>query len=384
MSRIAALIVAAGSGSRAGGIQPKQYRRIGGVPMIRRTVGAFQALSTVSYIQVVIGAGQEREAQNALGGLDVAPSVPGGETRQDSVRRGLQALAAYAPDYVLIHDAARPLVSATLIKSVIAGLMSGAEAVLPALPLADSVRRLSSNGEWESVVREGLYRAQTPQGFKYDRISEAHKHFAGSGATDDIELAERAGMKVTIIAGEETNIKITTRDDFSSVERMMAGAGEARTGSGFDVHRFVPGDHVWLCGVRIPHDQGLEGHSDADAGLHALTDAILGAMAAGDLGQHFPPSDEKWRGAPSRVFLARAAEIVRQAGGIIVNCDITLICERPKIGPHREAMRAAIAGILELDISRISVKATTTEGLGFTGRSEGLAAQAIANVRMPT
>jgi 2-C-methyl-D-erythritol 4-phosphate cytidylyltransferase/2-C-methyl-D-erythritol 2,4-cyclodiphosphate synthase len=383
MSRIAALIVAAGSGRRAGGGQPKQYRAIGGVPMIRRTVQGFRALPAVSHIQVVIGAGQEEEARKALAGLDLAPPAAGGDTRQESVLRGLQALGSAAPEFVLIHDAARPLVSAALIQSVIDSLAAGAEAVLPVLPAADSLRRLSTRNEWEPLERERVYRAQTPQGFRFVRIRQAHERFAGSGVTDDIALAERAGMKVTAVAGEETNIKITTSSDFHFAERMLAGAGEARTGFGYDVHRFVPGDHVWLCGVRVPNDHGLDGHSDADAGLHALTDAILGALAAGDIGQHFPPTDEKWRGVPSRVFLGHAADMVRQAGGAIVHCDVTLICEQPKIGPHRDAMRATIAGILALDMSRVSVKATTTEGLGFTGRGEGLAAQAVASIRLP-
>ncbi|MFL5236348.1 MAG: 2-C-methyl-D-erythritol 2,4-cyclodiphosphate synthase, partial [Rhizomicrobium sp.] len=231
--------------------------------------------------------------------------------------------------------------------------------------------------------RDSIWRVQTPQGFRSAESREAHEGFAGDNAGDDITLAERAGLPITAVPGEETNLKITTAADFNFAERLLAGAMETRTGVGFDVHRFVPGDHLWLCGIHIPHDQALEGHSDADAGLHALTDAVLGAMAEGDVGQHFPPSDDRWRGASSRIFLEHAAALVRNRGGAIVHCDITIICERPKLAEHREAMRASIGSILGLDISRVSIKATTTEGLGFTGRGEGLAAQAVATIRVP-
>lgn len=382
MSIVAALIVAGGSGSRAGAGQPKQYRELGGVPAIRRAVAAFRGCSNISQIQLVLGAGHADAAQAALACVDVGEPVTGGETRQESVWRGLQALRASRPDFVLIHDAARPFASSNLIETVIASLESGADAVLPVLPVSDSLKRETPEG-FTAFPRDGLFRAQTPQGFRFGAIYEAHARFAGWGATDDIALAELAGMKITVVAGEEMNIKLTTAPDFQFAERLLAGGAETRTGSGFDVHRFAPGDHLWLCGVRVPHDHGLDGHSDADAGLHALTDAILGALTQGDIGQHFPPSDEKWRAAPSRVFLSHAAELVRRAGGTIVHCDVTLICERPKVGPHREAMRAAIAEILNIDVARVSVKATTTEGLGFAGRGEGLAAQAIATIRLP-
>jgi 2-C-methyl-D-erythritol 4-phosphate cytidylyltransferase/2-C-methyl-D-erythritol 2,4-cyclodiphosphate synthase len=381
MSIVAALIVAGGSGSRAGGGQPKQYREIGGVPVIRRAVEAFRSCAKISQIQLVVGSGHEDAAKAALSGLHVAEPVTGGETRQESVWRGLQALRTSEPNFVLIHDAARPLMSDNLIETVVSALESGAEAALPLLAVADSLKRETPAG-FEAVSRDELYRAQTPQGFHFKAIYDAHARFAGSAATDDIVLAELAGMKITAVAGEEMNIKLTTASDFHFAERLLAGAAETRTGSGFDVHRYAPGDHVWLCGVRIPHDQGLEGHSDADAGLHALTDAVLGALAQGDIGQHFPPSDEKWRAAPSSLFLSRAAELVREGRGVLVHCDVTLICERPKIGPHREAMRVAIADILNVDVTRVSVKATTTEGLGFTGRGEGLAAQAVATIRL--
>ncbi len=312
----------------------------------------------------------------------VAPVI-GGATRQESVRRGLEALAADAPDFVLIHDAARPLVSRGLIDGVVAALEAGADAAVPLLPVADTLRKLE-DGKWITVPRDGLLRAQTPQGFRFAAILKAHRDHAAEDVTDDMALAELAGLAIVAVPGEETNMKVTKAEDFAVAEGLLsARLGETRTGSGYDVHRFVAGDHVWLCGMKIAHDHGLEGHSDADAGLHALTDAILGAIGEGDIGQHFPPTDERWRGAPSWKFLDHAAGLVRAKGGALVHCDVTIICERPKVGPHRDAMRARIAEILHLDISRVSVKATTTEGLGFTGRREGLAAQALATVRMP-
>ncbi|MBV9569615.1 MAG: bifunctional 2-C-methyl-D-erythritol 4-phosphate cytidylyltransferase/2-C-methyl-D-erythritol 2,4-cyclodiphosphate synthase [Alphaproteobacteria bacterium] len=384
MGSFAALIVAGGSGSRFGGSVPKQYETLGRLPIIRRAVNAFLAAKDCCALQVVIGAGQEVHYASAMRGLDALPPVPGGETRQESVRRGLDALSPHAPEFVLIHDAARPLVSSDIIASVAAVLKQGAEAVVPLLPVSDSLRQMNGGLVGDAIPRDWVCRVQTPQGFLYAGIREAHARFAGGGATDDIALAERAGMKIIAVAGEEANIKVTTESDLAFAERLVGGKADIRTGGGFDVHRFTAGDHVWLCGIRIPHACGLEGHSDADAGLHALTDAILGAVAAGDIGQHFPPSDPKWKHAASRLFLAHAAELVKQRGGTILHCDITIICEAPKIGPHRGAMRASVAEILELDIGRVSVKATTTEGLGFTGRSEGLAAQATATIRLPT
>ena len=383
MPNVAGLIVAGGSGSRAGGHLPKQYRPLVGVPMLRRSVESFLACAAVSTVQVVIGNGHEPEYRGATAGLCLRPVVTGGGTRQESVRRGLSALCEMQPDFVLIHDAARPLVSRPLIEAVVAGLQNGAQAVVPLLPVSDSLRRIDNGQVGSSLSRDGVCRVQTPQGFVFGTIRDAHERFAGSGATDDISLAERAGLKIAAVAGEEINFKVTMPQDFEMAEQLLAGGGETRVGTGFDVHRFVPGDHVWFCGVRIPYAQALEGHSDADAGLHALTDAILGALAAGDIGQHFPPSDERWRGAPSRLFLEHAAGLVRGAGGTIVHCDVTVICEAPKLAPHRQAMRASIADILRIDVSRVSVKATTTEGLGFTGRGEGLAAQAVATIRLP-
>ncbi|MGN6517380.1 MAG: bifunctional 2-C-methyl-D-erythritol 4-phosphate cytidylyltransferase/2-C-methyl-D-erythritol 2,4-cyclodiphosphate synthase [Rhizomicrobium sp.] len=379
MSRIALLIVAAGSGTRFGGA--KQYERIAGKPMLRRSIEAFARTVGLAGAQIVIGAEQHDLYQEAVRGLNVLTPVAGGDTRQHSVFHGLQALSAHRPDFVLIHDAARPLVSAALIARVVAALESGADAAIPLLPVADTLKT-QTEGAWKTVPRDGLLRAQTPQGFRFDAILAAHRKFAGRDMTDDMAIAELAGLKIVSVAGEEGNLKITTQDDLAFAERLLSGAMEYRTGMGFDAHRFVPGDHVWLCGVKIGHDRSLEGHSDADAGLHALTDALLGAIGAGDIGQHFPPGDPKWRGANSAQFLEHAMNLVRQRGGALVSADVTLICEAPKISPHRESMRARIADILDVDISRISVKATTTEGMGFTGRKEGLAAQGVVTVRL--
>jgi len=382
MPRTAILIVAAGKGERAGASTPKQYVPLLGQAMLRRSVEAFGGRADC-VIKVAIGPGQEELYGAATAGLNLSPPAFGGATRQESVRRGLEALAVDAPDFVLIHDAARPLVSSRLIDGVIAALEAGADAAIPLLPVADTLRK-QENGKWITVPREGLLRAQTPQGFRFAAILKAHRDHAAREVTDDMALAELAELKIVAVPGEETNMKVTNAEDFVVAEGLLsARLGEARTGSGYDVHRFVPGDHVWLCGVKIPHDHGLEGHSDADAGLHALTDAILGAIGEGDIGLHFPPTDERWRGAPSWKFLDHAAGMVRGKGGAIVHCDVTIICERPKVSPYREAMRAKIVEILHLDVSRVSVKATTTEGLGFTGRREGLAAQAIATVRLP-
>jgi len=295
-------------------------------------------------------------------------------------------LAADPPDFVLIHDAARPLVGAQVIANVVAALEKGARGAVPMVAVADTLRRRGETG-FSLVPRAGLYRAQTPQGFHFADILAAHQTHAAHPVTDDMALAELAGIAVEMVAGDEMNFKVTTKEDFAMAQALIlsgrGAGGETRSALGYDAHRFCPGDHVWLCGVKVPHDHALEGHSDADAGLHALTDAILGAIAAGDIGQHFPPGDERWRGASSDRFLAHAAQLVRDKGGTILHCDVTLICERPRIGPHREAMRARIADILGLAVERISVKATTTEGMGYTGRREGLAAQAIATVRLP-
>jgi 2-C-methyl-D-erythritol 4-phosphate cytidylyltransferase/2-C-methyl-D-erythritol 2,4-cyclodiphosphate synthase len=381
MPRLAVLIVAAGKGERAGMGLPKQYELLAGEPMLRRTVRAFAGLP----IQVVIGQGQQDLAGKALAGLDLPAPVTGGATRQESVRLGLDALALDAPDFVLIHDAARPLVSRKVIDVVVTALENGADGALPMVAASDTLRRREGDGRWSLVPRENLYRAQTPQGFVYAKIAAAHRAHAGSEVTDDVALAELAGLKVEMVEGEEKNIKVTRKEDFALAESLMAkdqGSGDVRTATGYDVHKFTDGDHIWLCGLKVPHSHGLEGHSDADVGLHAITDALLGCIGEGDIGQHFPPTDERWRGAASWRFLDHAASLVREKGGVINHVDVTLICERPKVGPHRDAMKAKIAEILKIEPSRVSVKATTTEGLGFTGRREGIAAQAIATVKL--
>jgi 2-C-methyl-D-erythritol 4-phosphate cytidylyltransferase/2-C-methyl-D-erythritol 2,4-cyclodiphosphate synthase len=345
--------------------------------MLRRTVEAFGGYP----VQVVIGAGQQDLAARALAGLDLPRPVTGGATRQESVRRGLEALSEEAPDFVLIHDAARPLVSPQVIGDVVKALEAGADGALPMVAASDTLRRKGPDGRWTLVSREGLYRAQTPQGFVYAAIAQAHRDHAAQEVTDDVALAELAGLKVEMVDGEEKNIKVTRKEDFALAEKLI-GSGDVRTATGYDVHKFTTGDHIMLCGIRIAHDHGLEGHSDADVGLHAITDAILGCIGEGDIGQHFPPTDERWRGAASWKFLDHAAALVTAKGGAISHVDVTLICERPKVGPHRAAMREKIAEILKIELSRVSVKATTTEGLGFTGRREGIAAQAIATVRL--
>lgn len=383
MVEIAALVVAGGRGERAGGSVPKQYQPLLGEPMLRRTVRALAA-EGIDRVQVVIGQGHEDLFAQVTAGLGLLPPVRGGDERKDSVRQGLEALAGEKPRFVLIHDAARPLVPRAVTARVIEALRSGADAAIPFVPVADTLRRREKDGRWTLVPRDNLHRAQTPQGFRFDAILAAHKAHAGENVTDDMALAELAGLRVVSVQGDESNLKITTPEDFTMAERLIAAQmTDTRTGLGYDAHRFAPGEHVWLCGVKIAHDHALEGHSDADAGLHALTDALLATIGAGDIGVHFPPTDEKWRGAPSWKFLDYAAKLVRDKGGEISHCDVTLICERPKVGPHREAMRARVAEILGIDVARVSVKATTTEGMGFTGRREGLAAQAVATVRLP-
>lgn len=374
--RVAALIMAAGRGSRLGAEQPKQYLPLGGKPLLRHAVDRFRAHPRVDLVRCVVRAG------DVAHDLDVS-TVAGGETRQESVLRGLESLVDGSPDAVLIHDAARPFVDAATIDRVLAAL-ADAPGAIPALPVVDSLRRAADGRVVGSVPRDGLWRAQTPQGFRFPAILAAHRAAAGLGLTDDAAVAERAGLEIRVVAGSEDNFKITAADDLARAERLLAGAaGEFRVGSGFDVHRFGPGASVMLCGVAVPHGAGLVGHSDADVGLHALTDAILGALGAGDIGQHFPPSDPRWRGQASALFLRHAAGLVAARGGRIAHVDVTLLCEAPKIAPHREAMRNRIAELVGLELDRVSVKATTTERLGFLGRSEGIAAQATATVRLP-
>jgi len=390
--RVAALIVAAGRGTRAASASiPKQYRMLGGQPVLARTIRALAADAQIETIHVVIHPDDRALYDACCSTLDAPLREPvhGGATRQESVRAGLNALADVNPDTVLIHDAARPFVDLGTIARVIKALTSF-DAAIAAVPESDTLKRLGADGCIEETVpRQNLWRAQTPQGFRFSKILEAHNAAFEAGRTDftdDAAIAEWAGLRVAIVEGSARNLKLTTEEDFALAEQLIApptGMGEYRTGTGFDVHRFCEGDHVWLCGVRIDHDRGLEGHSDADVGLHALTDALLGAIADGDIGQHFPPSDQRWAGTASHVFLREAARRVAERGGQVMNVDVTLLCEAPKISPHREAMRTTIADILGIGIDRVSVKATTTEGLGFTGRREGIAALASATVLLP-
>lgn len=380
MPRHAAVIVAAGTGERFGGSLPKQYRPLAGSSVLRRSVEAFRATGRFDDIVVVIRDEHRSLYEAAAAGLGLPEPVTGGATRQDSVRAALEWLAPRAPDLVLVHDAARPLVDRATIDRVLDAL-GIAEAAIAAVPVVDTIKRAETGIAAGTVDRSGLWQAQTPQGFRFPALLAAHRAAAGEALTDDAAVAERQGIAVRLVEGHVDNFKITTEADLTRAERLLGGAADIRTGTGFDVHRLITGDAVILCGIRIPHAAKLEGHSDADVGLHALTDALLGAIGAGDIGQHFPPSDERWRGADSAAFLAHAAELVR-ARGTILNVDVTLLCERPKIGPHRTAMVARIAEILQIDAERVSVKATTTERLGFTGREEGIAAQASASVRI--
>ncbi len=378
-----ALVVAAGRGSRLGGALPKQYLDLGGKKLLRHALDSLTSHGGISSVRVVFDPSDAALYEQATQGLDLLAPVAGGSKRQDSVRLGLESLAALNPARVLVHDGARPFLDARLVDRVLAAL-DQAPAAIPALPVLDTVKRGEDGVISQTLDRANLWRAQTPQGFRYKEILAAHRGVIGEDLPDDAAVAERAGLPVRLVEGSEDNIKVTTADDLTRAARILAGRlGEVRTGQGFDVHAFGPGDHLWLCGVKVPHDQALVGHSDADAGLHALTDAILGALGAGDIGVHFPPSDAQWRGAPSHKFLRHAANLVKQAGGAISHVDLTLICERPKIGPHRAAMVKRVAEILELDEKRVSVKATTTEQLGFTGRGEGIAAQAVATLRLP-
>lgn len=379
-----AILVAAGRGRRLGGDQPKQYRKLGGWAVLRYSAEIFSRHQQIAGTRVVIHPDDRSLYDSAVAGLDLLEPVAGGDTRQESVRRGLDSLAPQAPDRVLIHDAARPFVDGDTISRTIAALAKKPGALV-ALPVVDTVKRAADGIVGETVNRAGLWRAQTPQGFRYKDIVSAHAAAAGHALTDDAAIAERAGLDVAIVEGREENFKVTTEEDLRRAQRVLAGerGGVVVTGMGFDVHRFGPGDHVWLCGLRIPHDRGLIGHSDADVGLHAITDAILGALGAGDIGSHFSDKDARWKDASSDRFLKHAAELATGRGGTVVHVDLTLICEAPRIGPHRAAMVARIAEILGLPEHRVSVKATTTETLGFTGRGEGIAGQAVATVRLP-
>lgn len=375
-----AIIAAGGSGARAGG--PKQWRELAGRPVVRWSAEALLAAGARRLV-VVIPAEAEAAARAALAGLPNVAFTPGGQTRAASVRSGLEALAADPPEAVLVHDAARPFVTAAMVEALLRGLRQ-ADGAVPALPMADTLKR-SADGRVEATLpRDGLWRAQTPQAFRYPALVAAHAAWAdGCEMTDDAAAVERNGGVVALVPGDPRLMKLTYPEDFAMAEALAGQARVVRIGQGFDAHRWGPGQSVWLCGVEIAHDQTLIGHSDADAGLHALTDALLGALGEGDIGDHFPPSDPQWKGASSDRFLRHAAEMVAARGGRIANVDVTLICERPKVKPHREAMRARVAEILGLPLQAVSVKATTTEGMGFPGRGEGLAAQAVASIDLP-
>ena len=391
-----AVIVAAGRGSRAGAGGPKQYRMLAGRAVLAWTAEAFLSHPKIDAVRVIIHRDDVDAYGEAMREFSGHPKLltptTGGAERQDSVRLGLESIEETAPAQVLIHDAARPFVDAPTISRVIDAL-AGCDGAIAALPVHDTIKRASNKSDAlieNTVPREALWRAQTPQAFVFASILKAHRTAAGQQLTDDAAVAEAAGLKVRLAAGSPDNMKITQAEDFGMAETLLrrksaakGGLMEYRTGHGYDVHAFEDGQSVMLCGVEIAHNKKLKGHSDADVGMHALTDALFGALSEGDIGDHFPPSDPQWKGAPSRVFLSRARDIVDERKGRVVHCDVTLICEAPKIGPHRDAMRSALAEILRIDELRVSVKATTTEQLGFTGRREGVAAMATATVALP-
>lgn len=395
--KTAAIIVAAGRGERAGNPQdgPKQYRAIGGMPVIAWTMQAFLKHPKIRTIAVVIHPDDHQLYAEAVNGQDMTKPVivvDGGETRQHSVLNGLAALATDEPGHVLIHDGVRPFVDESLISAVLDALEAGDAAALPVLPLTDTIKKAGADKLVETTIsRNRLYAAQTPQGFDYAAILQAHEKAAdetGQQFTDDCSIAEWAGVPVRLVSGSLENVKLTVARDIVMADEKLERLSQSefrklpdvRTGNGYDVHAVAPGDSVILCGVRIPHDRSLLGHSDADVALHALTDALLATCGAGDIGDHFPPTDPQWKDAESSIFLDHAAGIVSKAGGTIMNADVTLICEAPKIGPHRLAMRQRLSEVLHLDIGRCSVKATTNEGIGFVGRREGIAAIATATV----
>jgi len=376
--RIAALLVAAGSGSRFGGPEPKQFTLLAGKPVIRWAAEAL--LPAVDVLQVV---GADGPVAEALADLAYLPTVAGGATRQESVRAGLEALAAHAPDVVLVHDAARPLIPAGTVEDLLAALRDGFLGAIPAVPVADTLKRAAGGAIEATVPRQNLLRAQTPQAFRFDTLLALHRAAEVFEATDDAWLLEQAGHSVKLVAGHEENIKLTYPADAARLERSFAPPMTPRMGTGFDVHVLKAGRPMILCGVSVPFEFGLDGHSDADVGIHALCDAIYGALAEGDIGRHFPPTEGEWKDADSARFLRHAAGRIAARGGFLANADVTLICERPKITPHAPAMRARLAELLATDIGRISVKATTSERLGFTGRGEGIAAQAAVCVMIP-
>ncbi|MBM3511598.1 MAG: bifunctional 2-C-methyl-D-erythritol 4-phosphate cytidylyltransferase/2-C-methyl-D-erythritol 2,4-cyclodiphosphate synthase [Alphaproteobacteria bacterium] len=380
---VVGVIVAAGQGSRFGGETPKQYLALAGKPVLRHAVEALQATRSLAAIRVVIDPAQRAAYEAAVGDLGLLEPVAGGSSRQESVKRGLESVIPLAPAHVLIHDGARPFADPALIGRVLAAL-DRHDGAVPTVPVSDALKRVEGEQVTAAVARAGLHRAQTPQGFRFRAILAAHRALdPAAGVEDDAEVARQAGLAVAAVAGAEENLKITTAGDLARAERLLGAAGEVRTGTGFDVHRFGPGRALKLGGIEIPFERGLVGHSDADVALHALVDALLGAIAAGDIGHHFPPSDPRWRGADSGQFVLHAAKLVAARGARVAHVDLTIICEAPKVAPHRAAMAARIAALLGIAIDRVSVKATTTEGLGFTGRREGIAAQAVATIMVP-
>jgi len=383
--KVVALVVAAGRGVRFGGPTPKQWLDCAGTPLLARTLSALAAAPLISHILTVIHPDDlaAYEAALAASGADALAPAFGGESRQISVRKGLEALMAQRPDIVLIHDGARPFVSVGLVSRAIAAAEAHGAAV-PGVAVTDSVKQVEETRIVASPDRAALRTVQTPQAFRFDLILAAHRAASRLDMTDDAAVAEAAGHAVHIFEGDPVNLKVTTMSDLETAARRFAPAvSDIRVGQGFDVHAFVEGDAVWLGGVKIPHSHKLDGHSDADVVIHALCDAIYGALGDGDIGAHFPPSEEKWRGAASSIFLEHAAARVRARGGVIAHLDVNLVCEAPRVGPHRDAMRARIAEIAGISVNRVGVKATTAEKLGFVGRREGVACMALATVRLP-
>lgn len=385
MTSCIALIVAAGVGSRFGGSLPKQYHELAGEPILRRSVLAFLNHPLINGVRVVINPDHRAMYDAAVGDLGLGEPIAGGPSRQESVHAGLEALSItrFKPDLVMIHDAARPLIDAATITDVRRAL-DNAKGAIAAKPLVDTLKRGNGLTITATVDRAHLWQAHTPQAFHFNDILVAHRTAAGAQLTDDAAVAEKFGLAVTLVPSNPDNMKITNPDDLDRAARLLGqNYGDIRTGMGFDVHRLIPGSEIHLCGVTLAHDKKLEGHSDADVGLHALCDAILGAMGAGDIGAHFPPSDPQWKGKDSAHFVRHIVGLVSERGGIIAHVDVTFMCEAPRIRPHHAAMVARVAELLEISPSRVSIKATTTERLGFTGREEGIAAQAVATVRFP-
>jgi 2-C-methyl-D-erythritol 4-phosphate cytidylyltransferase/2-C-methyl-D-erythritol 2,4-cyclodiphosphate synthase len=386
-SSVAAVIVAAGRGTRAGGDLPKQYRALAGEPVIRASLSLFSWHGEIGAVQAVIHRDDVASYESAAKGLKLMPAVFGGSTRQASVLAGLEALSANSPDIVLVHDAARPFCSSALVSRAIAAC-GQTGAAIPGLEVTDTIKRVDGTGIITGTInRVELRSVQTPQAFAYPALLDAHRKAAAAGRddfTDDAALVEWAGLKVAMFAGETSNTKLTTDEDFSRAEaKRLASLADLRIGSGFDVHTFGDGDHIMLGGVRVPHDRGVVGHSDADVVLHAIVDAILGALADGDIGKHFPPNDMRWKGASSDQFLKFAVQRVTERGGRVAHIDVTVVCEAPRVGPHRDTMRARIAEIAGIAVERVGMKATTSEKMGFTGRGEGIAAMATATIRLP-